>query len=443
MAMDGVLGQARAGWDHRRILGTFYQQTVYGKAGGTVRVGLSGQAEHAVLLPSGGTITDGEQGSGQSVRVPAGGRAVVAYSSGTYTVRLENVVGAAQILPTPDPSPEPTPEPGDDPGAEPGANPTPEPSGRAGLRSQLPVWVVGSGSPALVKLDATGRRYRGRMQLRWSENSGSLWAINHVDMETYIHGIAEEKGQGWPAEGLKSLAVAARSLAAATQTWYDRHHANGFDICPTGMCQLYLGYDGEEPAMTAASKATAGDILTYGGRPILGMYHGNGGGRTESWAAHPYLRAVTYAHASPKSWTRSFTPASLTSALRAAGVAVPGEVVAVNVMERGDSPRVRKARVVGTAGDVEATGGKIKDALDLPSAWFDVRFVTGAVVTAEAAQDPATTPMPTRVVRFQASASQAPQPASGPAWPQVALTVALFAVAVRAAGHDRLRRPPR
>ncbi|MGH7859340.1 MAG: SpoIID/LytB domain-containing protein, partial [Candidatus Binatia bacterium] len=39
MAMDGVEGQARAGWSHTKILDLFYPGSAEGRAGGAVRVG--------------------------------------------------------------------------------------------------------------------------------------------------------------------------------------------------------------------------------------------------------------------------------------------------------------------------------------------------------------------------------------------------------------------
>ncbi|HVL81921.1 MAG TPA: hypothetical protein VM840_10055, partial [Actinomycetota bacterium] len=102
MAMDGVLGQARAGWTHKRIMDLFYTGTTPGKASGTVRVGLSGQAQHSVLLPEGGTVSDAPSGGSGPfpVRVPPGARVSVHHApGGGYTVRLENAVRAAQVLP--------------------------------------------------------------------------------------------------------------------------------------------------------------------------------------------------------------------------------------------------------------------------------------------------------------------------------------------------------
>lgn len=386
LAMDGVLGQAKAGWPHRKILGLFYPGAKPGSAGGTVRVGLAEGAEHSVQLPSGGVLSDGGTGRAFPVALPPGSRVSVSYDDGTYTVRLPGLVRGAQApsppvnVPTPPAPPAPTASP--DPSPTPRSSPTPAPPSGGALQSRRSIWISPAGEPALVKLDATGRRYRGRMEIRYSESGGGLWAINHVDLETYVAGIAEEKGAGWPVEGLKVLAVAARSLAAATMDWYARHHANGFDICPTGSCQVYLGFDGEEPAMTKATRETAGQILTHQGRPILAMYHGNGAGRTESYRLlygngrddpYPYLASVAYPHANPRRWSYAFTTQEAEAALRAKGVTIEGRLQRVDVLERGHSPRVRRVGIVGSGGITEISGLALQGALGLPSAWFDVR----------------------------------------------------------------------
>lgn len=381
LAMDGVLGQARAGWSYTKILDLFYPGTAFSQASGPIRVGLAEANEHVVELPGGGTVTTGARTS----RLPPGASVAVGWTGSAYTVRFPGLVGAAQEeQPVPVPTAEPSARP--DPGpVEPTPSPTPEPSATASpaiedaSTSTEPVRIHPEGSPAVSRLAATGRRYRGGLEIKWA--NGSLWAVNHVDLETYVQGIAEEKGAGWPVEGLKVLAVAARSLAIATTTWYTRRHVNGFDICATSMCQVYLGYDGEEPSMIQATQQTAGQILTYDGRAILAMYHGNGGGQTDTYRliygdgvtnAHPYLRSVTYPFAKPLRWNVSFTPEQVTAALRAGGVAVPGAFRTIEVLETGESPRVRSVRVVGTDGSVETTGHAFRAALDLPSIWFDL-----------------------------------------------------------------------
>jgi stage II sporulation protein D len=163
-------------------------------------------------------------------------------------------------------------------------------------------------------------------------------------------------------------------------SWYDKNQANGYDICPTASCQLYLGYDGEEPAMSRAVAVTAGRIRTFGGRPILAMYHGNGGGRTESYRRavdngtdpHPYLVSVAYPFARPSRWQQRTTMGEIAAALGADDAGVGGPIERIEVVERGESPRVMRVRITTDAGSQELSGSRFAGALELPSTWFDI-----------------------------------------------------------------------
>lgn len=455
LAMDGVEGQARAGWSHDRILDLFYPGTATGSFGGTVRVGLADDPRSlAFTLPSGGRIADAS--GGLLADAPPGARVIVIFEDGRYLVDVPGGVRAAQgdppiPLPSDDPEdpddptvPEPTPTPEPDPSPE--ASPEPSAPG-----TSEPIWITPSGDPALTLVEATGRRYRARMEVRFSTNSNSLWAINHVDLETYVMGIAEEKGQGWPIEGLKVLAVAARSLAASTMTWYERRHENGFDICPTGACQVYLGYDGEEPAMREATRQTAGQIRTYNGRSILAMYHGNGGGKTDEYELlygngrtdpHPYLSAVEYPYADPSSWRLAFTPEDVTTLLAESGVSVPGAFRGAEVLETGVSPRVVRMRIEGSEGTVDTAGRTFQAALDLPSAWFEVGEREEPVPVV-APDDGSAVRAGARLVPFEARdpatpVSEAPE-ASRP-WVLLALALLCAAAVALVAGDPRFAR---
>jgi SpoIID/LytB domain protein len=399
MAMDGVEGQARAGWSHDRILDLFYPGTTAGRAEGTIRVGLANGPTATLGLPNGGVLSDAPKTGKPTVRIKvapgtkiglrhAGGKVVVT-SGLPQTKRTPSEKANAakkqapppELLPTPPPAPpvlEPTPTPKkNEPGAP--AGPT---ASIEGLLERSNVWIWGEGDPALVSVAATGRRYRGQMEVKpgpGPEMDG-LVVVNHVPLDTYVAGIAEEKGQAWPPAGMRVLAIAARSLGAATMTWYHKNTANGYDICATENCQVYLGYDGEESIMSRAVAETAGQIRTYAGRPILAMYHGNGGGQTESYAKvidngtdpYPYLRSVKYPFASPSRWTAEWTLPKIEASLREAGVAVPANIERIEISQRGESPRVVRLRIEGSDGTDDVSGVTFANALDLRSTWFDI-----------------------------------------------------------------------
>jgi stage II sporulation protein D len=267
----------------------------------------------------------------------------------------------------------------------------------------------------------------------------ALVVVNHVGLETYVAGIAEEKGQAWPQAGLEALAVAARSLGAATMSWYDKNHGNGYDICPTGNCQLYLGYDGEAPDMSRATAATAGVIRTHSGRPIMAMYHGNGGGQTESYKRaidngtdpHPYLRSVTYPLAAPSRWNQRTTIGGIEGSLRAANVALPGRVERIGIVERGVSPRVLRVRVETSGGAVDVGGVTFASALGLRSTWFELGSRDAKVTAVRGSLG---APV---VIGAVGGAAASPLTATG--WPWTAAVVGAIASGAAAAAL-RLRR---
>jgi stage II sporulation protein D len=93
-------------------------------------------------------------------------------------------------------------------------------------------------------------------------------------------------------------AVLCRTYAIAN---LGRHQSEGFDLCSTTHCQLFRRLPPE--SLTArlaqqAASATAGIIITYGGRPIQALYHAHCGGRTSPadavWGGRPepYLTSV-------------------------------------------------------------------------------------------------------------------------------------------------------
>src|SRR5947208_14655741 len=100
MAMDGVEGEARAGWSYDKILSLFYPGTSSSHWYGTIRVGLAeGGAQH-VSLPSGGMVAGLQvrQGGGVTVRPASGGK---------LAMRFDPVLVVAKAAATPKPTPTP------------------------------------------------------------------------------------------------------------------------------------------------------------------------------------------------------------------------------------------------------------------------------------------------------------------------------------------------
>jgi len=241
------------------------------------------------------------------------------------------------------------------------------------FKSSDPMRLMG---PALNSV--TSGLYRGSMEVR--VDGGGVTSINELDMDSYIRGVvAGEMPSSWPLEALKVQAVAARTYALATNKT-----SGAFDQYPDTRSQVYRGVTGESVRSDAAVKDTAGRIVTYSGTPAVTYYFSTSGGHTENIEfsfvgslSKPWLVGVPdpYDTQSPyHRWTVRMSAAALDRALRA-----PGSFKRIKVLERGVSPRVVRAEVVGTRGTRSVSGPQIRSALGLRDTWFtDYRVATSA-----------------------------------------------------------------
>lgn len=256
--------------------------------------------------------------------------------------------------------------------------------GREKLRGDvLTIRPSGAGELAL-----DGRRYRGALELR--HKSGGLTAVNIVPVDDYLRSVVpEEMPVDWPAEAIKAQSVAARSFALASR---GRHASEGYDLCTTTHCQLYTGTAAEKSASNAAIKATRGEVLTYGGKPIEALFHTDSGGMTENseavWGSHvPYLRAAKDTPAKTMPWTKTISRADLERKLAAKGhdigkvrsVALSPLAIGRAAKDRTASGRVKTMTVKGTKGTATLSGTTWRSLLGLKSTLFDAKLAKDMV----------------------------------------------------------------
>jgi SpoIID/LytB domain protein len=225
----------------------------------------------------------------------------------------------------------------------------------------------------------TSGLYRGSIEVRL--DGGGVTSINQLDMDSYIRGVvAGEMPSSWPLEALKVQAVAARTYAVATAK-----SSGAFDQYPDTRSQVYRGVTGESVRSDAAVADTARQIVTYDGVPAVTYYFSTSGGETENVEfsfigalSKPWLVSVPdpYDNQSPyHRWTVRFSAARLDRALGA-----PGAFRRLKVTQRGESPRVVQAQVVGTTGTRTVTGPQVRTALGLRDTWFtDYRVASSSV----------------------------------------------------------------
>jgi stage II sporulation protein D len=341
MSQYGAYGFATHGRDHAFILAHYYSGTQLGR--------LSGPSEVRVLL------RNAARGSFSGVTAVAGGRRL----DPSRTYAATPALGGAVVLRS---------------------------AGGRNLGSyRAPLRIVGSAGGLLLRGRAanavTNGRYRGDLELR--PGALGISAINVVSLEDYVRGVvAGEVPGSWPAEALRAQAVAARTYAIAT-----RKDDAGFDQFADTRSQMYVGIAGEQPSTNAAVAGTSGEVVVHDATPIVTYYFSSSGGRTENVEnsfigsrPQPWLQSVDdpYDGAAPRHrWTVRMT---LSQADARLGGLVKGELRRITVLQRGRSPRVVRAQVVGTRGRTPVTGPQLRARLGLYDTWARFTVITAHAV---------------------------------------------------------------
>lgn len=334
----GARGAALAGLDTDAILAHYYPGA---------RVGPSPAREVRVLVSAGGgEVTVGTQGAGV-VRDGSTGKVLAHLTSGTAYALSRSGAGLTLA----------------------------DPSGA----------TVAADLPAFLSVEPTGKgtvrlgdaRYRGRLRIQGAGEG--IEVVNVVPLEDYLLGVVpREMPPSWGDDA--PAALRAQAVAARSYTLSIRRTGGTFDLYSDTRSQVYGGVGAEDPRTTAAVRATAGQVLTSGGKVILAYYSASSGGRTEdaqnvfpSSEDRPYLRSVPDPYDGVSPYHR-WTPTPTFDATRLGRLlGVPGPVAQIEVTRRGASPRVLDANVV-TAwpryGRTPTTGTQLRAELDLPDTWF-------------------------------------------------------------------------
>ena len=137
--------------------------------------------------------------------------------------------------------------------------------------------------------------YRGTLEYRYSPKSAQPYVINELPLDSYVLGVAETYNTA-PTEYIKALMVAARSYAYALSSKLPPTDKRMFDVYPTTVDQIYLGYNSElfMPLVAKAANDTAGEMVTYKGNPVITPYFSHSNGYTHSWKGkdRPWLKSV-------------------------------------------------------------------------------------------------------------------------------------------------------
>jgi stage II sporulation protein D len=321
MSQYGAYGFAKHGRNYRQILGHYYVHTRIGK--------VNKKKSIKVLLTSGvGSISfSGARKAcgrgtapGKSYRFSTSGSGVALQNSVGKTLRQCGGTGVA--------------------------------------KSKNAISVPGQGT------------YRG--ELLANNQSGSLYIVNRVGIEGYVEGvIPNEMPASWAQQALRAQAVAARSYGLANA------RGGAFDVYDDTRSQVYGGKGTEQHASNAATKHTAREVVKAGKTIATTYFFSTSGGHTESVensfvGSDPvrYLKGVKdpYDNISPvHRWKVNLTWGQVGS--RLSGL-YSGHLRRIKVLQRGTSPRIVYAKVLGSSGGTKVTGATLRDRLGLLDTWM-------------------------------------------------------------------------
>lgn len=161
-----------------------------------------------------------------------------------------------------------------------------------------PLEVTDFSRPVSWLPGANDNKFRGKLELRYTPSSDSVWLINELPIEWYLKGIAETSNSS-PQEYQKALLTAARTYAMY-HVRRGTKHADEYYTVDAKYDQVYRGYGAEsrDPAVVSAVDATRGKIVTYNGNLAITPYYSRSDGRTRSWTEvwgggpYPWLVSV-------------------------------------------------------------------------------------------------------------------------------------------------------
>lgn len=435
MSQWGAHAMARDGASNADIIATFYPGTQLATSGGEVVVVIDRRDHVRVRFPGGGEVRSarsGAQAAGFPVRVPSGGTVDIVREPGGYRVSTGQVAGlgdgsavrysasspqdcvlvvcspddnddsgdsdsggsttttttpgsggdgdtptAPSPGPTPAPAPQPTPQPSPQPSQPAPTTTAPPSSSSQAPLSPTPVWAVPTDGSLLTSLDRA-RTYRGLFEV--AGPAGAMQVRNHLDIESYLKGMAEVPGT-WPAAAVQAQAIAARTYAL-------RAMATSGELCDSESCQVYAGTAHESAGQVAAVNATRGTVVTYAGRLAATFYSASAGGFSANVAEGfgsasevPYLQARPHPDDRDDSWT---VDVALTDVADRLGYA--GTISAVRVDRVGPSGRPLQMSLDGDAGVMDIDPQVLRRRLGLRSTLFTIASV-------EAAEAPAPPPL--------------------------------------------------
>jgi len=207
-------------------------------------------------------------------------------------------------------------------------------------------------------LSVNGRRYRGQIEVKINEAQGDLLIVNYIPLEQYLLGVVpNEVVPTWPAEALKTQAIASRTFALYKMSGRAQYD---YDLDASVNSQVYGGLDSEKATTSMAVRDTRGLVAVFHGKYIAAFYHSNCGGHTadvkEVWGSKMAYLSGTFCgfcdNGPHFTWSQSMPKAEISARLRKRGIPVQ-KITRLELVGRDSSGRVKAIRVYHTAGSEE------------------------------------------------------------------------------------------
>jgi stage II sporulation protein D len=219
--------------------------------------------------------------------------------------------------------------------------------------------------------------YRGALQVRPSSLHGRVNAINSVAVEAYVQGVVPlESPASWPINALRAQAVVARSFGLSAGVG-----GKGFDLYDDTSSQVYGGIAAETGRTNQAVRDTRLQVVEYKGKIAQTLFFSTSGGHTENnenvfgGNPIPYLRGVKDPYDKVSPYHRWVEKYSFGAFQRALGGLVRGKLRKVRVLKRGASPRIVRAKLIGTGGATKVSGQTLKAELGLLDAPWKIKRI--------------------------------------------------------------------
>ncbi len=267
--------------------------------------------------------------------------------------------------------------------------------------ANVPGNVVLSSPDGIVRIGT--RLYRGVAEVHIAAGGGAIAGVNELPLEQYLWGVVpRELGPiAFPElEALKAQSVAARTYAIAN---FNKRVSDGYNLLPTTADQVYGGFQDEHSLSTQAVNETGGVIATADRiRPIEALYFSTSGGFTANnedvFNSTPvaYLRGIpdhqrgnslenhedgVQNNANARQlratkqgdfeadwsrfhrWTFEWSNAEIRDVISSWVGQDVGAVLAINVLERSGSGRVKTIEYVTETGSYFDTKDRIRSSL--------------------------------------------------------------------------------